>query len=446
MSQETAARIPGHLPIEATLKSARMTVLSGGLALLVLVGGFGSWAVMAKISSAVVASGHVAVEARQHTVQHVDGGTVARLYVRNGDLVEKGDVLARLDGADLISERNTLKDQVLDLQARISRLTAEQGDLDEMEPIPALARIMETDETARRVYASQRDLFASHRDTRTQQVSMINERVAQIEIQVRGLSDQADALHEQLGFMNEEIGDQEKLFAANLTQKSRLLSLNRTRSELKARLGEGASSMAERRAQIAELKMQILGIATEYRERATRELAEARPLLRERSERLRYIVDQISRLDITAPITGVVHNMQIMTAPAVLRPAEPLLHVVPSASPTIIAARIDAMHRDKIYPGQEAAIRFPAFDQDETPEIIGVLTTVSADALEDDRTGARYYHVLTAIPPDQAGRLPPESALQPGMPAEVFIQASMRSPVAYLTKPAMDYFNRAFRE
>lgn len=446
MSQETAAPKPGHLPVEATLGSARMNVLGGVLTLLILVGGFGSWAIIAEISGAVVASGHVAAEARRHTVQHVDGGPVASLNVRNGDRVEQGDLLARLDGADLISERTTLKDQILDLQARTSRLMAEQDERDEMEPIPALGRIMDTNETARRVYASQRDLFASRRATRTQQVSMIDERVAQLDIQVRGLSAQADALHEQLGFMDEEIGDQEKLFAANLTQKSRLLSLSRSRSELKARLGEVASLMAERRAQIAELKMQVLGIASDYRERATQELAEARPILRERSERLRHIEDKISRLDIRAPITGVVHNMQIMNAHSVLRSAEPLLYIVPSDSPMIIAARIDATQRDKVYPGQEATIRFPAFDSDETPEIIGVLTTVSADALEDDRTGRRYYDILTAIPPDQAKRLPPESLLQPGMPAEVFIQTSMRSPMAYLAKPAMDYFTRAFRD
>lgn len=446
MSHDVTGTGPAPDSPEGRLTSVSPVLRLGVSALVALVGGFGTWSVMTEISGAVIASGHIAVDSSQYTVQHVDGGTVAQLLVRNGDSVVQGDLLARLDDADLQSARTTARDQVLELRARASRLLAEQADKDSMSPVPHLLPALQADETARRIYAGQVDLFTARRDTRARQVATIRERIAQLDIQVSGLTDQADALRQQAAFMDEEIADQETLLAARLTQKSRFLALSRARSELKGRLGEVVSSMAERRAQIAELDMEILGIGTTYRERAAEELAETETTLREINERLRHVETRIARLDIVAPESGIIHDMQIMTAHSVLRSADPFLYIVPDVRRTVIAARVDAMQRDRIHPGQDAVIRFPALDADKTPEITGVLTTVSANALEDDRTGARFYDVQITIPPDQADRLPPDSALFPGMPADAFIQTSPRRPLAYLAKPVTDYFARAFRE
>ncbi len=446
VTYETSTRGRGQAPVADRLTSASPALRLGTAALVVLVCGFGSWAVMAEISGAVIASGHIAVETSQHTVQHVDGGTVAQISVRNGDVVEQGDLLARLDGADLMSERTTVRDQVFELMARKSRLLAEQQDAETMPPVPALLQAMESDAKARQSHDSQLALFESRKASRAQQVATIRERIAQLDIQVAGLADQAAALREQIVLMDEEIADQERLLSARLTQKSRFLSLNRARSELKGRLGEVTSAMAERRAQVAELDMQIVGIGTEYRERAIQELAETRTDLREGIERLRHLESRIARLDITAPVSGVVHDMQVTTAQSVLRAAEPFLSIVPLDQSLVISARIDALQRDKVHPGQLAAIRFPALDQNETPEISGILTNISPDALEDERTGARFYDIRITIPPEEAGRFPAGSALFPGMPADAFIQTSARSPMAYLTKPAMYYVDKAFRE
>jgi HlyD family secretion protein len=423
----------------------RRPVLLGLVASVILVAGFGLWATMTRISGAIVAPGQIEVERDRQIVQHPDGGVVESILVTEGEAVTAGQTLLRLDGAALRSELTIVEGQLSELAGRSARLVAERDGAAELifqDDILALAST--SPEVAAQLDGQQR-LFEARGATLAEQRDLLSRRIDQIKAQSNGIAAQSTALTTQLDLIEQELASQQSLLDKGLAQAGTVLALQREQARLQGQLGELAADLARTEGQITEIEIEISSLATRRREEATAELRQTGPTILELAERRRALVERIDRLEVRAPVAGIVLGLQVTTPRAVLRAAEPVLYVIPQDRPLVITARIAPIHIDEVAVGQPAELVFSAFSARDTPHLQGKVTRVSADALMDSQTGATYYTAELQLDDGEQTRLG-DSALLPGMPVEVFLQTGRRTPLAYLVKPFTDYFVRAFRE
>ncbi len=431
---------------ETSSWSVRGALIAGAVGVTILFGGFGSWAVFSTIAGAVVASGQIEVDRNRQVVQHIDGGIVAEILVDEGDLVAEGDVLLRLDPADLASQLVITEGQLFEMMARRGRLEAERDDASEIQFDDELLSTAATHTEVADLVQGQERLFAARLDSVQREVEQLEKRANQIEEQITGVLAQQAATREQLTLISEELSNQQSLFDRGLAQASVVLNLRRTQADLQGRLGELIASEAQARGRITELEIETLKLSTRRREEAITRLRDLRYQELELIETRRSLRDRLNRLDITAPVSGVVYGMSVRTPRSVIRPADPVLYLVPQDRPLVIAARVAPTDVDQLHVGQDVSIRLPALDQRQTPELFGAVTLFSADAFRDEATGMSYYRAEIELNPGEMERLPEGTVLIPGMPVESFIRTADRSPLAYLVKPLADYFVKAFRE
>ncbi|MGR3713853.1 MAG: HlyD family type I secretion periplasmic adaptor subunit [Shimia sp.] len=421
-------------------------MIVGVLALLVLVGGFGAWSVMTEISGAIIASGRVEVDRNRQVVQHLDGGVVTELNVYEGDVVEVGQLLLRLDGALLESELTVVEDQLWEIIARRGRLEAERDGLEAIEFEDLLLETAKSDEDVAGIVVGQRNLFGARRDTMEQATNQLDKQVVQIRNQIEGIQAQTVALNRQLELILVELIDQQQLLDKGLAQATRVLALQREEASLAGRVGELTASRAQAEGRITEIDIEKLKLSTGRREEAITTLRDLRYRELGLIENRDSILAQLSRLDIRSPVAGVVYGMQVFALQSVIRPADPVLYVVPQDRPLVVASQVPTIHVDQVYPGQEVNLRFSAFDQRTTPELVGRVTQISADAFQDDATGVAYYRTEIVLAEGEIDKLPANVALIPGMPVDAYLRTQDRTPLAYLVKPLSDYFVKAFRE
>lgn len=425
--------------------SARGPLLLGLAGLVLLLGGFGSWAVMANISGAIVSPGRVAVESNRQVVQHPDGGVVAEILAHEGDRVEAGDVLLRLDRSVLRSDAEIQRTQLLEFQARAARLIAERDGAEAIAfPDELVQAAAERPDMAEMVQG-QSSLFATRAESRARATDQLERRKDQIASQIDGIAAQSEALDRQLEYIREELNAQRSLLDQGLAQAPRVLALQREEAGLLGRIGESAASVAELKGRATEIDLEILKLATTAREDAITELRDLRTRELELAEQYRATTERMSRLEITAPVAGVVYDMQVFAERSVIVAAEPVLYLVPQDRPLVIQTRVDPIHIDQVYPGQPVTLRLPAFDSRTTPELSGTIVRVSPDAFTDEASGQTYYRAEVLPDEGELDRLEGKELL-PGMPVEAYLRTDDRTPLAYLVKPLTDYFNRAFRE
>ena len=426
--------------------SARGFVIAGVLVLLVLVGGLGSWSVLTQIAGAIVSTGQIEVERNRQVVQHPDGGVVAEILVDEGDTVETDQILIRLDGTLLRSQLSIVENQYYELVARRGRLEAEENGFDRIGFEEDLLVAAADSVDVRELVDGQLRLFDARLDSLARESEQLGKRRAQISNQIDGIVAQQDALRTQLDLIRDELADQTDLMNKGLAQKSRVLALQREEASLAGQLGELVAGQAESEGKITEIDIEILKLETTRREEATTTLRDLRYRELELFEQRQSLREQLSRLDIKAPVSGVVYGLQVFAERSVIRAADPVLYLVPQDRPLVIATRVETIHIDQVYPGQEVMIRFAAFDARTTPELRGHVTVVSADAFHDETSGASYYRAEVELDEDETERLPGHVTLLPGMPVEAYLRTSDRTPLGYLLKPLSDYFAKAFRE
>ncbi len=435
---------PKAPPAPATWSAKRHTFI-GTLGLAILVGGFGGWAVMANISGAIVSSGRVAVDSNRQVVQHPDGGVVQEIMVREGDRVSDGDVLIRLDPARLRSEYEILLGQIQEISARSARLEAERDGADVIEFPADLRQAAATDDDIADIVAGQINLWDARRTSLERETEQLARRKDQIASQVEGIGAQQLALDRQLGFIREELEAQQSLLERGLAQAPRVLALQRDEAQLLGQVGEFTATVAELEGRATEIDLEILKLESRVREEAITELRDLQFRQIELSEQFNAVSERLSRLSITAPVDGVVYDMQVFAERSVIRPADPVLFLVPQDRPLVIQTQVDPIHIDQVYPGQDVTLRLPSFDARTTPEMFGSIVRVSPDAFTDEATGQTYYQAEVLPNEGELDKLQGQVML-PGMPVEAYLRTEDRSPLAYLVKPLTDYFNRAFRE
>ncbi len=425
--------------------SARRHVVIGFVSLAILVVGFGAWGVGTEIAGAIVTSGRLEVEQNRQVVQHPDGGVVAEIAVKEGDTVKVGDLLLRLDGSLLGSELAIVEGQLFEIMARRARLTAERDDADTLIINAELQKMAaERPEVAEQLDGQER-LFLARRDTMARQMEQLGEQTKQIESQIKGIDAQSEALTEQTALIRRELADQQELLDKGLAQVSRVLALQREESRLKGQVGELAATRGQSQERITEIQIESLRLAATRREEASTQLRDIGSQELELAERRRALIEQIARLVVRAPVSGIVLGLQVNTPQSVLRPADPVLYIIPQDRPLIITAQVPVFHIDQVHPGQEAELVFSAFSTRTTPHLMGSVESVSADAFTNEQTGQSFYRAEIALNPGEREKLE-GLTLIPGMPVEAFIKTDDRTPIAYLIKPFTDYFAHAFRE
>ena len=343
------------------------------------------------------------------------------------------------------SELAIVEGQLFEVMARSARLEAERDDAAEPVFTGEIAELAKTNAQVADLVEGQRSLFNSRRDTVVKQSEQLQKRTAQITAQIEGVDAQVAALSEQLGLIEQELADQRTLLEKGLAQSSRVLALEREASRLQGSVGELISSRAQAEGRATEVELEVLRLAAVRREEANTQLRDIGAKVLELAERRRALTEQISRLEIRAPVSGTVLGLAVTTPRSVIRPADPVLYLIPQDRPLVINAQVQTIHVDEVHVGQKVRLMFPAFSARTTPELWGHVTAVSADALVDERAQAAYYKAEIVLDDGEMARLK-GLTLIPGMPVEAFIETGARSPMAYLLKPFTDYFKVAFRE
>ncbi|CUH78416.1 HlyD family type I secretion periplasmic adaptor subunit [Tropicibacter naphthalenivorans] len=424
----------------------KVPMTAGIVALGLLVGGFGTWAVTTNISGAIVAGGQIEVDQNRQIVQHPDGGVVAEILIDENDTVEAGDVLIRLDPTMLLSELAIVEGQYFEMLARRARLSAERDEAETMEFSPILLERAETDAEVAELVSGQRNLFLARSESVTREIEQLDKRREQIADQVTGIEAQQAALNRQLELIRQELTAKEGLLGQGLVRVAEVLALQREEARLSGQVGELTAGKAQAEGRITEIDIQILSLRTRRREEAITTLRDLQYRERELAERRRALQEQLTRMEIKAPVSGVIYGLTVFTPRSVIRPADPVLYLVPQDRPLVIAAQVEPIHIDKLFVNQEVSLRFSSLDQRETPELFGQVVQISADAFQDEASRLRYYRAEIILNEGEIARLPEGAALIPGMPVEAFIRTEDRTPLAYLVKPFTDYFAKAFRE
>jgi HlyD family secretion protein len=425
--------------------SVRRPVLLGVVALALLILGFGLWSVMTRIDGAIVAQGRIEVEHNRQIVQHPDGGVVAEILVRDGDLVAAGALLLRLDGASLRSELAIVTGQMVESQLRNARLIAERDAAAAPEyPAELLAMAARDPDTAARI-AGETGLFVARLTSLSERQKLLDQRILQLQSEADGISAQSRALVAELALISTELTDQQALLDKGLTPVARVMALRREAARLDGATGQLAAALAKVQGQITSVRIEKSGLAALRREEAAAELRDLGPALLELAEHQRALLDRVARLEVRAPVSGIVLGLQVTTPSAVLRAADPILYLVPQDRPLVITARVAPVDIDLLSVGQPADLVLPALRERDLPPIPGRVTRMSADALTDAQTGTVYFAVELAMNPASPALLG-DRALVPGMPVEVFIKTGSHTPLAYLVRPFTDYFSRALRE
>ncbi|MEM8578613.1 MAG: HlyD family type I secretion periplasmic adaptor subunit [Pseudomonadota bacterium] len=426
--------------------STRAPVLFGLFGLIVLFGGFAYWATTSVIAGAIIAPGQIEVDRNRQIVQHPDGGVVDDILVSEGAAVEAGDVLMRLDARQLRSRLAIVEGQLFELMARRGRLEAERDGAEELVFDPLLMTEAAQRPDVQELIDGQRTLFFARAESVAKEAEQLAKRADQIGSQIGGIEAQQASLAVQLDLIQEELEDQTTLLERGLAQASRVLALQRQTAQLEGQLGELAASKAQAEGRITEIELETIKLRTQRREEAITRLRDLRYRELEFAEQRAALVEDVAAMDIRAPVSGIVYGLTVQTPRSVIRPADPILFLIPQDRPLVIAAQVDPIHIDQVLVGQSVNLRLTALDQRTTPELVGQVTLVSADAFEDERVGLTYYRAEIALSPGEIDKLAEGQVLIPGMPVESFIRTADRTPLGYLVKPVQDYFNRAFRE
>ncbi len=370
--------------------SANGYIRFGLFCVLLLGGGLGGWAATAKLKGAVISGGHLQVEGQRQVVQHPDGGVVGEILVREGSIVEAGEVLIRLDGTALQSELAVLESQLYELMARRGRLIAEQTEARSITFDPELLAASEGNTAVQALIDGQRSLFEARLRTMEREIEVLQERQVQITEQITGSQAELASLSRQSELITQELEGQRKLLEKGLAEISKVLALEREAARLEGQRGQMIAQTAQLKGQISELEIELLRMQATRREDAITTMRDLGFRELELTERRIALKEQLSRLDVRAPLGGVVLDMAVHALKSVVRPAEPILYIVPTDSDLVVEAQINPIHIDSVHSGQEAVLRFSAFNTRTTPELFGTVSKVSPDAFVDEETNQSF--------------------------------------------------------
>ena len=419
--------------------------LRTGLRVLILgIGVAGGWAVVVPLSAAVMVAGTLVVESNVKKIQHPTGGVVAKILARDGMHVNEGELVVRLDEVQVRTNLQVLAKQLDQVRVRIARLLAER-DATEEPKLPRELAARTGDKELEQLFMSETALFKARAVARQSQKELLRGQISQHEEEIAGLNAQIKSKAAQLELISKELQGVQGLYEKQLVPLMRLTALQRDAARLDGERGQLTSTIAETRSKISSAELQIGQIDQDLRTEVMKDLRDSQDKEAELAERIVAAQDQLDRIDIRAPTSGVVHQLSVHTIGGVIKPGDVIMEIVPDADDLQIQAKLSPNDIDQVRMDQGALVRFSAFNQRTTPQLNGAVSYVSADLSRENQTDAPYYTVRVRIPGNERRRLG-SLQLVSGMPAEVFLQTGSRTMMSYLLKPVTDQLQRTFSE
>ncbi len=426
--------------------SPKPFILGGILVIILFFGGMAAWSAFLPFSGAVIAPGTVEVSREKKTVQHLEGGIVDEIYVQEGNTVEKGQALIKLQGPEVDASVSLLQGQLWSKIANLARLQAESRMADAIDWPDALTENRDKPEVAE-VMEKEEAIFNSRRGDLEGQISLIYSQIGQLKEQIQGAKEELNAQEEIISTLKEEIDIKQALFADNYIDKAQLLELKRKLAERKGRSGRLKQDIAETQGKIEELRRRIVNLKNKYKETALSELGKVQDTVFELREKLTPKLDAKDRLTITAPIAGEVMNLKVHSEKSgVIQPAQPILEIVPRNAELVVEAQIQPDKITNVKKGQKTRVQLSAFNRRTTPPVRGEVIYVSADQMQQETSAGKqpFYIVHIKINP---GDLQQSGAyLSPGMPAVCYIETEKRTIVNYLLDPILEVMDQSLRE
>ena len=425
-------------------QSSRRLVVMGAAVLTLGFGGLGGWAAMAPMKSAALAPGVVKVASERKTIQHLEGGIVKEILVKEDQAVEAGQVLVRLDDINARARFTALQGAHDALSAEYVRLEAERDERSSLVfPEELLKR--RNDPRVASLINGEMQRFASRRTATRGQIDVLRQRKQQNEEKITGRTTQELAAKSKLGYISEEIIGAETLMEEGMYTKTKYYALKRAEADLRGETGRLRAEIAETKALNGETDLRIMDLKNQLQKDASDKLQEDRAKLDSLSEQLDAAADTLARTEIVARQAGTVMGLEVHTLGGVIRAGAPILDIVPKDDKMIVEARVRPEDIDQVHKGLPAEVRFTSFNSRSTPVFPGTVSRVSADRFTDPNrgaAGAAYYVAQVEIDPKHVSNL----KLQPGMPAEVHIVTGERTALDYITKPIRDQIHRGMLE
>jgi epimerase transport system membrane fusion protein len=435
--------LPNPQQPELASDSASGAIRAGWIILVLFFVGFGGWAMTAPLNGAVVGEAIVKVEGNRKSVQHLDGGVVKKLHVKDGDRVREGDVLLVLDDTQVRAEFDILSQQYAILRATEARLSAELANHD---AIRFPAELVDSVEPyAKTAIDAQRHEFDSRRAAITGEEQILVHRASQLREQIAGNEAQERAYDDQ---MTSVVGEKESLsdlVKSGLITRPRILQLERTIAGLQGQIAAIRATTASAHQSVAEYTQQIAQVRKSRTTEITKELSDTQSKLLDVLPRLHNAKVSLGRMQIRSPYAGEVVGLSVFSVGGVIGRGEKILDVVPDQTALIVEARVRVEDISDLRPGMPAEVHFTSYKQRIIPLIRGSVAQVSADRLTDERTGISYYLVAVDVDMEDMAASP-EIKLYPGMPATVMITTQERTALDYVLGPLVQSFDQAFRE
>ena len=424
------------------LKSEKGTVNFGIFVIFMLVGVFGIWLGMAPLNSAAVAVGKINVVSNKKIIQHLEGGVVDKIFVKDGDVVKAGDPLVEIKNVALQSEIGIVRADYLRTSAIVSRLEAQKDGANEIKFSDDIKQISGYEEVAN----GQISIFNEQKKLLDNEKTILKQRIKQLENQIQGAKAIMSAKKDRIASLNEEIREWERLFKEQLADKVRLRDLNREKTAVEGELAAGTAEIARLGVQINETQGQIALRDRSFKEDILKKLEDAKIRLVDLEQRYNALKDQSERTIVKSPVEGSVVELAFHTIGGVIRPGERIMSIVPDDTDYVVEAKLNVVDIDTVHVGQLADIRFSAFQHKPSFVMEGKITYVSADSVQDN-AGHSYYDIKAELTPEGMKEFDRnEFFIVPGMPVEVMIKTGDRTMLEYILKPFIDMFKRAFNE
>lgn len=432
------------LPRTTSSTNWRTPLLIGWAVIAFGLGGSLAWATLAPLDSAVSAQGVVSVESNRKTVQHLEGGIVREIRVRDGDYVDEGDVLFRLDGTQAAANLEVVRNQRAAALAEEARLTAERDGSSTLE-FPSDVMERQNDPAVAKAIADQQRLFRERQSYLSAQKDVLESQVKQAQEQLEGAAQERASGLKQISWVDQELPSLRDLYKKGLVQWTRITSLERQRAQLEGVVAAAAATHARLLHSINEANLKIAELKQQFHQQVAESIAATRKLIAETEQKQKVAQDILDRLDVRAPQTGVVQGLKVFTPGAVIRQGDPLLDIVPLNEELVIRAQVSPYSMDVVHAGLRAEIRFPSFHLPYVPVMFGYIKNISYDRLMDEATNQPYF--AADVVADRS-TLPEEirDKLRAGLPTDVLIVAGERTPLQYLLRPLTDRLRKGMRE